>query len=251
MTPAERSVWGVLRNRQRMGTLWRRQFVIDRYVADFACPALRLILEVDGSSHVGDEQRDAERTAFLGNSGWRVLRVWNSDVWRSRDGLVAWLESEMMQRAGHPPPPSWGRSTARLAEPSGGGGAKQAPDVAHTAESFTEPAPTSATCSGDTHAEPAQSSTDPDAQSQHATISANLSGDTPSAAPRRLQTSEAALSSAEVSDASDRRQTSLACVTAPPPDASASLRVDLPHKGGGESHPFHSETQVLSTEVDP
>jgi very-short-patch-repair endonuclease len=43
-------------------------------------PGRKLIIELDGSQHLDQEEYDNERTAFLESKGYRVLRFWNSDV---------------------------------------------------------------------------------------------------------------------------------------------------------------------------
>ena len=56
--------------------------MIGPYVADFACMAKRLVIEVDGSQH-GNEanrRRDGVRTRWLESEGYRVMRFWNNDV---------------------------------------------------------------------------------------------------------------------------------------------------------------------------
>ena len=89
MTRAEVVLWTRLR-RQQLGHRFRRQLPIGPYVADFACPAARLVVEVDGETHSTDAERahDARRTAFLAGAGWRVLRFWNADVFENEDGVV-------------------------------------------------------------------------------------------------------------------------------------------------------------------
>lgn len=61
MTPAERIVWRKLRNRRFGHAKFRRQQPLDCYVADFFCAAARLVIELDGDSHMGKEERDAIR----------------------------------------------------------------------------------------------------------------------------------------------------------------------------------------------
>jgi very-short-patch-repair endonuclease len=63
-TGAEVLLWRELRKLETKGTHFRRQVPIGPYVADFACLASRLVIELDGSQH-GDEptrRRDAVRT---------------------------------------------------------------------------------------------------------------------------------------------------------------------------------------------
>ena len=57
MPPAERTVWKHLQNRQMSGAKFRRQVSVGVYVLDFYCPAFKLALEIDGSSH---DREDAQ-----------------------------------------------------------------------------------------------------------------------------------------------------------------------------------------------
>lgn len=84
MTSAERRVWSMLRDR-RLRYKFRRQHPIGDFVVDFACPAIKLVLEVDGPSHDTEDQRafDAMREDYLRERGWRILRVKNHEVFQS------------------------------------------------------------------------------------------------------------------------------------------------------------------------
>ena len=88
-TPTEGMLWQHLRA-NRIGHKFYRQHPIDRYVADFCCPALKLVVEVDGGHHDEPEQRayDEERDAFMEDLGFTILRVWSSDVRDNIDGVV-------------------------------------------------------------------------------------------------------------------------------------------------------------------
>ncbi len=81
-TALERKLWAHLRAKRFAAFKFRRQHPIGPYCADFCCVARRLIIEVDGSQH-GDEQeqrKNALRTAYLRERGYRVLRFWNEQV---------------------------------------------------------------------------------------------------------------------------------------------------------------------------
>ena len=54
----------------------------------FFCPAARLVVELDGESHVGREAADARRTAYLESIGLRVIRFWNTDVFDDCDSVL-------------------------------------------------------------------------------------------------------------------------------------------------------------------
>ena len=89
-TPAEQLLWKALRNRQLNGLKFYRQRVIGYYIADFYCPELKLILEADGDVHFTDEQQthDAKRNQWFEAEGYRVLRVFNSDVTKNLEGVL-------------------------------------------------------------------------------------------------------------------------------------------------------------------
>jgi very-short-patch-repair endonuclease len=80
VTPAEIKLWAFLRNLRKEGVHFRRQHAIGPYIADFCSPSQKLIIELDGSPHLAQEEYDSERTAFLEGKGYRILRFWNSDV---------------------------------------------------------------------------------------------------------------------------------------------------------------------------
>ena len=89
MTDAELKLWNELRAHRLMGLGFRRQLPVAGYIADFACPEHKVIVEVDGSQHaIGDAaEYDALRTQQLEQDGWTVLRFWNDDVLRDMDNV--------------------------------------------------------------------------------------------------------------------------------------------------------------------
>lgn len=79
MTPAERILWEELR-RKSLGVRFRRQCVILGFIADFYCPSRRLVIEVDGPSHIGRETRDARRDQAMKRHEITTLRFTNEQV---------------------------------------------------------------------------------------------------------------------------------------------------------------------------
>lgn len=90
----ERLLWSRLRGRRFAGLKFRRQHPVGPYFADFACEALKLVVELDGDTHgmPGQQAHDARRTVFLEQEGWRVLRFWNSEVLESLEGTLDRIE---------------------------------------------------------------------------------------------------------------------------------------------------------------
>ncbi|CDX18945.1 conserved hypothetical protein [Mesorhizobium plurifarium] len=89
MTDAELKLWNEVRADRLMGMAFRRQMPIAGYIVDFACPAKRLIVELDGSQHASAEvaATDTVRDAKLEALGWTILRFWNDDVIRDIDNV--------------------------------------------------------------------------------------------------------------------------------------------------------------------
>ena len=86
-TPAERKLWSRIRSDQ-LGVTFRRQHAVGNYIPDFCSPKAKLIIELDGSQHLEQEEYDEERTKYLESLGYRVIRFWNSDVMNHIDGVI-------------------------------------------------------------------------------------------------------------------------------------------------------------------
>jgi len=127
LTPTEAKVWQAVRGR-RIGLKNRRQHPIERFTVDFYCAEANLVIEIDGDSHVPEDQAayDAERTRWLEERGYRVIRFTAGQVEEDLAGVVEAEfalpgESALECREGPPgrrvPVPHNGSS--RLHEPRG------------------------------------------------------------------------------------------------------------------------------------
>jgi very-short-patch-repair endonuclease len=79
-TMNEDVLWNKLLRRKQLGYKFSRQKPIDRFIVDFYCSELRLVIEVDGGSHMQKLGRDGLRDKFLDSCGIRTLRVSDKDV---------------------------------------------------------------------------------------------------------------------------------------------------------------------------
>jgi very-short-patch-repair endonuclease len=84
MTPAEVTLWLMIRNKQLDGERFLRQFSIGHFVVDFYCHKYKLAVELDGQDHftVEGEQYDARRTEYLNSVGVKVLRFENFEIFQ-------------------------------------------------------------------------------------------------------------------------------------------------------------------------
>ena len=98
-TGAERRLWQRLRREQVGGFRFRRQVILDGFIADFACLDARMLVEVDGATHSTDEQiaRDALRSAALAAEGFDILRFTNEDVYVNLDGVLETIRMRLME----------------------------------------------------------------------------------------------------------------------------------------------------------
>ena len=94
-TEAESKLWAHLRAHRANGVHFRRQYAIGKYIVDFCAVRKKLIIELDGSQYLDQEEYDAERTAFLQSKGFRVLRFWNNEVLKNIDDVMAIILDEL------------------------------------------------------------------------------------------------------------------------------------------------------------
>jgi len=89
-TECERKLWSMLRGKQMAHLRFRRQQPIGPYVADFFCPAAKLIVELDGGQHGEDDAvaYDEARTRWLEAQGYRVLRFWNIEFLKESEAVL-------------------------------------------------------------------------------------------------------------------------------------------------------------------
>jgi very-short-patch-repair endonuclease len=124
----ERRLWHRLRESKQVGLKFRQQVPIDHFIVDFACLSQRLIVEVDGGTHGTDAvlRRDARRERYLRDQGFRILRLWNSDVMHNMEGVMDTIVAALHTPAPDPSPRRVGDA------PSARWGGEDAPGVGQT-----------------------------------------------------------------------------------------------------------------------
>ncbi len=81
---AEKLIWKrILSKKQLVGYRFLRQRPIDTYIVDFFCPELKLIIEIDGSSHLAKGKNDQIRQKKLEDLGYTVVRFKEAEVLNS------------------------------------------------------------------------------------------------------------------------------------------------------------------------
>ena len=89
-TSAEATLWKMLKQKQVGGYKFRRQHSIGKYIVDFYCPEIQLVIELDGEPHVDIVSilLDSERDEYLNEHGVTVFRYENRWVFEYPDVIV-------------------------------------------------------------------------------------------------------------------------------------------------------------------
>ena len=118
MTPQEQILWRHLRGRRFNSSKFRRQMWLCGFVADFACPEAKLVVEADGSQHADNPDYDRARAAAFDHIGWRTLRFWNNEIGNDLDAVLTAIH-DALPSPSHPavpggplPLPRWERDAS-------------------------------------------------------------------------------------------------------------------------------------------
>lgn len=87
-TNVEKILWERLRKSQLNGYHFRRQQIIAGYIVDFYCHSAGLVIELDGSVHISQQEYDAKREKDLEEIELKVIRFNNKEVEKDVDGVL-------------------------------------------------------------------------------------------------------------------------------------------------------------------
>ena len=87
--------WQKLRAASMMGYTFNRQKPLGRYIVDFYCKPLKLVIEIDGSYHFEEEQKikDKKREDILTEMGLNFLRFSEQQVRKDMDLVLKAIEN--------------------------------------------------------------------------------------------------------------------------------------------------------------
>ena len=96
-TPAEATLWKLLKNKQFDGWKWRRQHSIGNIILDFYCPKAKLGIELDGNHHFdsGGQIADEIKSEFFLDLGIRVIHIENKLLWQMPDAIIDLIRQEL------------------------------------------------------------------------------------------------------------------------------------------------------------
>ena len=93
VTDSEIALWSRLRKKQILNIQFYRQKPIGNYIVDFYAPAIKLVVEIDGSQHyeVVGKLADEKRDTFLKEQGLNVMRFDSAQVLRELEHVVDYI----------------------------------------------------------------------------------------------------------------------------------------------------------------
>ncbi|MDT8423443.1 MAG: DUF559 domain-containing protein [Desulfuromonadales bacterium] len=89
----EALLWNQLKRKSLNGLDFDRQKIIGNYIVDFFCAEKGVVIEADGASHIGREDNDSDRDAFLNGLGLVVIRIAVRDVLQNMEGVMTLLKN--------------------------------------------------------------------------------------------------------------------------------------------------------------
>ncbi|MDO9254996.1 MAG: endonuclease domain-containing protein [Bacteroidales bacterium] len=94
MTASEKLLWEHLKGKKMLNLRFRPQHPIDRFIADFYCHPLKLVIEVDGGIHKSRDQKeyDINREAELNSWGIKIIRFTNEEVEHNTAIVISEIE---------------------------------------------------------------------------------------------------------------------------------------------------------------
>ena len=115
-TEAEHRLWQLFRAHHFASYKFRGQVPLDFYIADFVCFAHRPIIELDGGQHA-ESTSDKRRDTYLKRQGFRVLRIWNNDLFENEEGVAELILSALRSPPLPNPSPARGEGLSGASNP--------------------------------------------------------------------------------------------------------------------------------------
>ena len=111
MTKQERHLWyDFLKSYEYQ---FYRQRIIDRFIADFYCPAAKLVVELDGGQHYTEKKMldDEHRSLIINQYGIHVVRIANNEIDNNFYNVCTYLDFVIKKRIKGNSSGSWGDSS--------------------------------------------------------------------------------------------------------------------------------------------
>jgi very-short-patch-repair endonuclease len=101
MTAAETKLWKHLKGKRTLKLRFRAQHPIYKFIADFYCHSLKLVIEVDGDINKSNEQKeyDIGREAELDRWEIKVIRFKNEEIENGLEKVIQQIRNICAHRS--------------------------------------------------------------------------------------------------------------------------------------------------------
>jgi very-short-patch-repair endonuclease len=98
-TKAEIKLWRHLRNKQMMGLDFQRQKPLGNFIADFFCPEVRLVVEIDGYTHRFEDtiNKDKAKNEYFRSQSIEVIRFTDDEVFNDIQTVIKTIKQNIEQ----------------------------------------------------------------------------------------------------------------------------------------------------------
>jgi len=118
-TKAEKILWEKLKQ-SSLGVKFRRQHIINRYIVDFYCLEISLVIELDGEIHEYQQEEDKLREEILESLGCKILRFKNDEIYNDLEVVLQKIQKVLkppslykVEQENQPPNPLKGEFQSR------------------------------------------------------------------------------------------------------------------------------------------
>lgn len=98
MTKAESKIWYEFLKNRPLNYKFTRQKPLDRFILDFYCSELLLIIEIDGGYHIKKENYDKERDKYLSCLNIETIRFKNEEVLNNLETVKSEIIKNIQKR---------------------------------------------------------------------------------------------------------------------------------------------------------
>ena len=105
VSKAEKYLWKSVLRKKKTGVIFKRQRPLDHFIVDFLSQEIKLIIEIDGSSHLNKSSYDRYRQDKLENLGYKILRFEEGVVLNNINVIQQEIEHAVYVLKTENPPP--------------------------------------------------------------------------------------------------------------------------------------------------
>lgn len=98
LTKSESKIWYEFLKNRPMNYKFTRQKPLDRFILDFYCSKLLLVIEIDGGYHIKKQEQDLKRDKFLNCLNIKTIRFENEEILNNLEKVKSEIIKNIQER---------------------------------------------------------------------------------------------------------------------------------------------------------